>query len=286
MKKFILPVLLALAAAWPIFLSPRMAGASDQGHHVTLRVMSYNIHYGAGMDQVYNLDRIASVIRESKADIVGLQEVDVHWGSRSRFEDGIRILAEKLDMNYYFAPIYSLAPVQEGEPRREYGVGVLSKYPIIHAVNHEITRLSTQEPNPSPEPAPGFPEVWINAKGIRLPVYVTHLDYRSDPAVREMQVRDMLNIIARNHREKILLGDLNATPDAPELAPLFAKFINASAIGSQPVYTFPADVPVKQIDYVLTTPNIRVVAAHVPETLASDHRPVIADVMLSRGRQH
>lgn len=285
LKKFLLSALLALATVWPFFHSPRTAGAWDHGHHVTVRVMSYNIHYGAGMDQVYNLDRIASVIRESRADIVGLQEVDVHWGSRSRFENGIKILAEKFDMNYYFAPIYSLEPNKEGEPRREFGVGVLSKYPILYAVNHEITRLSTQEPNPSPKPAPGFPEVWVNAKGVKLPVYVTHLDYRADPAVREMQVRDMLHITAQNQREKILLGDLNATPEAPELAPLFAKFMNASAICGQPAFTFPADIPVKQIDYVLMTPGIRVLSAQVPETLASDHRPVIADLLLSRGRQ-
>ena len=42
----------------------------------TVRVMSYNIHHGEGIDQVLDLERIAKLILDAKADIVGLQEVD------------------------------------------------------------------------------------------------------------------------------------------------------------------------------------------------------------------
>ncbi|OYD06312.1 metal-dependent hydrolase [Paludifilum halophilum] len=252
------------------------------GPQQTLRVMSYNIHAGIGWDQSYDLDRIARVIRESEAEVVGLQEVDVHWGSRSRFENGIEILAQKLNMNVFFAPIYS----RDGQPPREFGVAVLTEYPILDARNHEITRLSTQEPDPSPKPAPGFAEVVVNVRGVHLPVYVTHLDYRSDPSIREMQVKDMLNIVSRRHREHLLIGDLNATPEAQELKDLFQKYEDAWASRSDPGYTFPAGEPTKRIDYVLATPGIRVESAHVPNTLASDHRPVIADLTLRRGSPH
>ena len=40
-----------------------------------LTVVSYNIHRGAGLDRRRDLDRIADVIEEISADIVGLQEV-------------------------------------------------------------------------------------------------------------------------------------------------------------------------------------------------------------------
>jgi endonuclease/exonuclease/phosphatase family metal-dependent hydrolase len=48
----------------------------------TVTVMSFNIHHGQGTDGVLDLERIARVIRASGADIVGLQEVDRHFGGR------------------------------------------------------------------------------------------------------------------------------------------------------------------------------------------------------------
>jgi len=42
----------------------------------TLRVMTYNIHVGVGMDKKLDLPRIAAVIKDQHADLVGLQEVD------------------------------------------------------------------------------------------------------------------------------------------------------------------------------------------------------------------
>ena len=42
----------------------------------TLRVMTWNIRHGEGLDGRVDLERIAAVIRASGADLVGLQEVD------------------------------------------------------------------------------------------------------------------------------------------------------------------------------------------------------------------
>src|SRR6267142_588334 len=42
----------------------------------TLRVMTYNIHVGVGMDKKLDLPRIAGVINAQHPDLVGLQEVD------------------------------------------------------------------------------------------------------------------------------------------------------------------------------------------------------------------
>lgn len=259
----------------------------NNGYGIELRVMSYNIHYGSDVKNKYNLEGIADVIKDSGAEVIGLQEVDVHWGSRSNFENEIRLIAEKLDMNYFFAPIYSLDPVNAGEPRREFGVAVLSKYPILEAVNHDITRLSTQVSNPDPAPSPGFLEVLINVKGVHLPVYVTHLDYRSDPKIRSMQVSDMIRVMGSNHREKILLGDMNATPAAVELAPLFSMFNDTVSItGNDSCLTFPSNAPRSRIDYILTTDGIRVDSTKTINSQASDHLPIISDIFLYRGRQN
>ncbi|MGW1030462.1 endonuclease/exonuclease/phosphatase family protein [Streptomyces sp. NPDC002577] len=280
-------VQLTLAAGLLGALAAPPAHAIDGGSsEVSLRVVSYNIHAGAGMDNVFDLDRQEAALRALDADVIGLQEVDMHWGARSGWRDLAGELAQRLGMNVYFAPIYSLDPPAEGAPRREYGVAVLSRYAIADAENHEITRLSTQDPNPVPAPAPGFAEVVLRVKGVPVHVYVTHLDYRPDPSVRAAQVADTRRIMAedcdRHDRcpRQVLLGDFNAEPSAPELAPLWENLTDSAPAG----LSFPAQNPVKRIDYVAVGDGVRVREGAVAETLASDHRPVIADLSLRRGR--
>lgn len=189
-------------------------------------------------------------------------------------------LAARLGMHVSFAPIYSLDPAQPGGPRREFGVAVLSRYAILGSGNHEITRLSTQVPDPVPAPAPGFGEVRLRVRGVPVHVYVTHLDYRGDPSVRVAQVADTRRIMnADRGARTILLGDFNAVPTAPELAPLWRELSDADS-GSN---SFPADVPDRRIDYVAVERGaVSVRDAAVAETLASDHRPVVADLLLRR----
>ena len=68
-------VLLALLA-----LTTSAAGKESDtvpaGGHLRLRVLSYNIHHGEGVDRKLDLPRIASVIKSVKPDLVALQEVD------------------------------------------------------------------------------------------------------------------------------------------------------------------------------------------------------------------
>ncbi|MFI5630594.1 endonuclease/exonuclease/phosphatase family protein [Streptomyces sp. NPDC051664] len=255
------------------------AGAAGHGHSVPLRVATYNIHAGAGMDNVFDLDRQAAELRALDADVIGLQEVDVHWDTRSQWRDVAGELAERLHMRVSFAPIYSLDPTTQGAPRREFGVAVLSRYRIVSAENHEITRLSTQVPDPVPAPAPGFGEVVVRVKGMPVHVYVTHLDYRGDPSVRIAQVADTRRVMAEDEGRKVLLGDFNAEPGSPELVPLWEELADAEP-GAP---TYPALNPVKRIDFVAVSKDgVRVRDAAVAETLASDHRPVVADLLLLR----
>lgn len=246
-----------------------------------VKVATYNIAAGIGSDGQFDLQRTAAAIRESGADIIGLQEVDVHWGSRSDFVDEIEYLTEELNMEAFFAPIYDMNPAQPDQPRRQFGVAVLSKYPILEATNHEIARLSTQDAEPEPKPAPGFPEVLVDVNGVKLWFYVTHLDYRGDPTIRQMQVADMLHVMSQG-TNTILVGDLNARPEANELQPLFAMFTDAWEVaGGGDGFTFPANAPDRRIDYVLTSPGITAQLANVEQALASDHLLVTADVTLS-----
>ena len=88
--------------------------AARAGH--ALRAMTYNIQYGHE-----GLDSVADVIRAEKPDIVGLQEVDVHWNERSNFVDQAELLAKATRMNYRFARIYQLPGSDPSKPPREFG---------------------------------------------------------------------------------------------------------------------------------------------------------------------
>lgn len=264
--------LFALAAC---LLGASGCGLQRAGAPAGPRVMTYNIHYGDP-----DLARIAAVICGSGADIVGLQEVDVHWSARSGFADQAAELARQCGMQFRYGPIYTLPPLEDGRPPRQFGVAVLSRLPIVAATNHPLVRLSTQSETGRPEPMPGFLQATVDAGGTLLDVFVTHLDFRPEPAVRATQVTEMLAIIGAITRPTILLGDMNAPPDREELAPLFMRLRDAWKTGTGPGYTYPADVPVRRIDFVLLGGPLTARSATVLETDASDHRPVIAQLML------
>jgi endonuclease/exonuclease/phosphatase family metal-dependent hydrolase len=281
----VVAALLLLAVAAPV-------AKGNESPDVRLRVATYNIHAGAGHDNVFDLDRTSRTLQSFDADVIGLQEVDVHWSARSEWRDLITELAQRLGMRAAFAPIYDFDPLNPGEPRRQYGLALLSRYPILSVQNHDLTRLSTQDPNPVPTPMPGFLEAVVEAEGAWTHVYVTHLDYRADPELRRIEVDETLEILAadRPGANQILVGDFNAPPDAPELARLWPVLTDAWAAApdtsGQPL-TYPTVNPTKRIDYVTVSRGVEVLRAHVPDdpTLlaASDHRPVVADLSLNRG---
>ncbi len=74
------------------------SGITAEAKTVPVRVMSYNIHFGVGMDGKYDLERIANVIQNSKVDIGGLQEVDVQFQPLTHLDNQIELLAKKWKM--------------------------------------------------------------------------------------------------------------------------------------------------------------------------------------------
>lgn len=267
---------LALLLLW---IAPE--AAAQRG--TRLRVMTYNIHHGESLDGELDLAAIADVIRSSGADVVGLQEVDRHWSDRSRFNDQLAELAERLHMYAFWGPIYNLPSTERGHPSRGYGLAVLSRYPILEAKNYELTRLPSVGENPERIVMPGFPMATIDVRGTPLHVYNTHQDYRSDPAVRTVQTRETMSIMARTEGVKVLMGDLNAEPEAEELAPIREVMTDSwDVAGRGDGFTFPAGDPVKRIDHIYVSPGIEVVSVDVLQTAASDHRPVVAVLELPR----
>jgi endonuclease/exonuclease/phosphatase family metal-dependent hydrolase len=263
------------AVALLISLLASCAPLRSPSDGIPIRVMTYNIRSGNG-----NLDSTAAAIRAQAPDIVALQEVDVHWADRSAFADQVSALATKLGMAAQFAPIYSLPGLTPGSPPREFGVALLTRYPVVRFRNDSIARLSTQVPNARPALAPGLLDAILDVHGQPVRVFNTHLDYRKDPAVRAQQVHEMLGFIGDIEVPTLVFGDLNAAPNAPELQPLLATLHDAWSGQADAGFTYPAEAPRERIDYVLVSPRFTVRSVRVPATQASDHRPVVAELVL------
>src|SRR2546430_17077026 len=99
--------------------APSIVATPANAH--TIRVMTYNIHVGVGMDKKLDLARIAGVINAQHVDLVGLQEVD-RGVERTQRIDEIAELAKLTRMDYAFA--FNLR-YQGGQ----YGVVILVRLP-------------------------------------------------------------------------------------------------------------------------------------------------------------
>jgi endonuclease/exonuclease/phosphatase family metal-dependent hydrolase len=203
----------------------------------TLRIMTYNIHVGVGMDKKLDLKRIADVINRENPDLVGLQEVD-RGVKRTEEKDEIAELAKLTRMDFSFAPNLDY---QGGQ----YGVAILSRHLIQKADHQKYENKRETERR-------GMLRVEVEIDGKKLNFVTTHLDYQFEDG-RLFETEQLLTRFE----------------DA---------WIGSKAKGEG--LTFPANQPVKRIDYIFTraTDRIRVKKAWVIDSLASDHLPLMAEV--------
>jgi endonuclease/exonuclease/phosphatase family metal-dependent hydrolase len=251
---------------------------SDRREDAALRVATFNIHHGAGLDGRVDLERIARAIGDTGAEVVGLQEVDRHFHERSGFVDQAAWLAERLGADLAFGAAVDVDPLSPGEPRRQYGNAVVSAHPIRSSVTVTLPRSRRPERRV-------LLEALVTVRGVSVHVVATHLQNRA-PDERRAQARAVRDHVAGAGGPVVVLADLNARPHAAEVATLTDQLVDAwDVAGAGPGHTFDAGTPHARIDYVLVSPGVTVRSAAVVPTDASDHRPVVADLAVPGGWQ-
>ena len=246
-----------------------------------LRVCTFNIHHGVGTDGRLDLGRIADVLAATGATLIGLQEVDRALSPRSAWVDQAAWLGERLDMEVVHGATIDRDPqvgAPPGTPRRRYGNALLSAHPVR-------TWQASRLPGSARLEARGLVDATVDADGTEVRMLVTHLQNRSARERRE-QAAHLRTVVEGDglpmpppSRPTILLGDMNAGPDSPEMRLLATVLVDAwAAVGIGPGRTFPAGRPIARIDHVLVSADLRPLTADVPDTRASDHRPVVVDV--------
>jgi endonuclease/exonuclease/phosphatase family metal-dependent hydrolase len=262
-----LSVIVASAA-----LAPQTAQALPGAR--PLDVMTFNIHHAAGTDEVLSTERIAEVIRDNGAEVVGLQEVDRHFSERSEWADQPAELAELLGYHVVFGANIDNDPPEGSEDRIQYGTAILSKYPITDWENTYLYNTPGQEQR-------GLLRATIDVRGRDLQFYSTHLA-ASSQVDRLEQSRQIVELVG-DEDPAIIVGDFNATPEAPEIQTLDAAFVDAWAeVGKGDGSTYPTEDPTKRIDNIYVTSSVKPVSAKVLHSRAeaSDHLPVISRVVI------
>lgn len=234
-------------------------GDPDTVDGVPLRVMTYNIKHG----DLSSLEAIAEVILHEEPDIVALQEVDKD-AARSNLEFQSYRLGQLTGMSSLFR---QAIPLNGGG---EYGLAVLSRFPIVSSEKVELTsggeqRILVVAEITLPD---GRPLAFAN----------THMGL--DSVERATQATEIVDVLAERPLA-LLMGDFNADTDEPAYATFEASMLDVfSAAGDGPGETFPATAPDRRIDYIMQSLDwLPPVRAWVPETTASDHRPIVVDLM-------
>ncbi len=235
-----------------------------------LRVLSYNIHHGRGMDNKLNLERIAKVIAAQKPDIVALQEVDKK-SHRSKKKDQAAELAKLLGMQYRFGKSIN---IKGGE----YGLAILSSLPISEAKVHKLPGGG--------EPRIAF-EVLTKWRGKPFSFVTLHLE-RNFVGARDQQVSTLMKIFKTHKHPVILAGDFNAHRGSDAMQQLvtggWSVLKKNDAAG---VRTFHGEKHRKdsdsaereEIDFIVQRglPPFTCTHGVVQELMASDHRPIFAE---------
>ncbi len=234
----------------------------------TLRVMTYNIHVGVGMDKKLDLPRIAGVINDQHPDLVGLQEVD-RGVTRTQRIDEIAELAKLTRMDYAFA--FNLR-YQGGQ----YGVAILSRFPIL-ATDHHLYQ-NTREAERR-----GVIRAEVSVHGRRLNFVTTHLDYQYDDG-RLFEAQQLVSALKDVKGPLIVVGDFNDIPAGRAYQLMRYQFGDAwiESRSTDEGFSYPADKPAKRIDYIFfrSSDRVRTKRAWIVNTQASDHVPVVADLKI------
>jgi len=236
-----------------------------------LKLMTYNIHSGVGVDRRYDLGRIQRVLHEEQPDIAALQELECGSGRTSN-DDQPNALASNLALTSSYC---ATRPEEQGS----FGLAVLSAFPVVHQQQYDLSYQTGGEPR-------SCLRVDLEvAPGAVLHVFNCHLGLgvRERAFQRKQMMSDAILLSQELRHPVVVMGDFNDRPIPVVHRTLRKHFTDAfTAAGKRWGPTFKLGPIPFRLDHIYLSAGIRVVDCLVRNDqltrVASDHRPVIASV--------
>ena len=233
----------------------------------TIRVATYNIHRGRGLDGRTRLERIAAVLATIDADVVALQEV---VGACPLKPGQAAELGAALGMGWVMAPTRHMRTAL-------FGNVVLSRLPVRQHAQHDLTWKTCEPRN-------------VQRVDLEMGSHVLHL-YNVHMGTALLERRHQAARVAtlvhdkRVSGPKIVLGDFN------EWARGLATDILAQRLHSidlrkhlRRVRTYPGFFPILHLDHIYYEGHVEVLKVTLPRDrlslMASDHLPLVADLKI------
>jgi len=241
-----------------------------------LRVLTINMHKGfTTFNRRFILPELRQAVRSVSADVVFLQEVlGQHEGHARRLADWPQVpqyefLAESMWPQFAYGcnAVY---------PDGEHGNAVMSKYPIKHHANFDVSITGTEKR--------GLLHTIIDVPGREVHAICVHLGLLEEHRKRQLQLLCELLAHIPEDAPIIIAGDFN---DWRQRADgilngkgLQEAFVHAYGV---PARSFPARLPLLRLDRIYVRNAITVapcVLSHKPWSHLSDHVPLAVEVRL------
>lgn len=292
---YLVPTLIATAFAWRLGWAWRLAALSSVALVVTqvmglvlgradagsgqFRLMTYNVKAYLAVQRDGGLARLAWEIRLHDPDVIVMQDASV-------FELANESAA-------------ALRAALAGHKVFEYGQYIVaSRFAIVGCGPGDISFRAEKHT---------FVRCTLDIRGTRVQLFTAHFvtprgglnatrrewhqgldEWQQNFADRMVQAEALAAVVARAPRPLIVAGDLNAPQHSPVVRQLLAMGLRdafgAAGLGYGYSYghSLRPGIDLLRIDHILISHDLGVRDAFVGGKDASEHRPVVADLLLTR----
>ncbi|MCF7935168.1 MAG: endonuclease/exonuclease/phosphatase family protein [Synergistales bacterium] len=234
--------------------------SADEVRAPVLRTVTYNLYQTIRREGRYSVEQVPEVLREIRAGIIGLQEVELHGWETAELPHFLEALP---GMEVIFGPTILWR-------RSGFGNVLVSAYPVREVKRYDIS-VRTREPR-------GAIDALVDTEGQTVRVVVTHLGLRAGE--RAEQVEMLLEILRSGSGDPtLLMGDCNGWhPTKGGLQRLTTWFTERSLRR-----TFPARLPLLPLDRIyLRSQRYRLRCYAHRSRLSrrlSDHLPLVGELL-------
>ena len=243
-----------------LILAVLAIGATHNVSAQKVRVMSYNVRNGHGVDGVKDLKRCTDIILDARPDVVAVQELDSMSRRNKKY-----VLGEMAKQTGYYDYYHRTIPYRGGA----YGIGILSRE---KALSVDFQQL----------PCRREPRGLLIVEFKNYYMLCTHLSLNEEDRVTSVGI--IRDIVSKLNKPAFIAGDMNARPKSKPMME-FRKF--AQVLNDDSKFTIPSNEPRACIDYILgVNGQFKVKRDYVySNVIASDHLPLYVDVKVSKPKK-